>query len=120
MELEPEYLDANRDVVPAQVMKERLKLAQAGAIFLSVSVSKMHKHRTSPVRLDASGVVDEKNRDMLLFEAAQKCEAKLDALLKQGKLSIPEIEEQLRTELRRHFKRRLPRKPVVLVSITEA
>jgi len=118
LELEPEYLDGSRVEVPHQVLKERLRLAEAGVALMSVSVSKLHK-RLSPVRLETAGVVGEKMRDELLWEARQNCEGKLDSLLKQGKRTLAEIEEELRAELKRYFKHRLARKPVILISISE-
>ena len=120
LELEPEYLDGLRWEVPGEVLKERQKLAGAGVVSASVSVSRTAKRRLSPVRLDCAGVAGEHEQERLLEEAGRCCEEKLDWLLKQGKDSLPEMEEELRAELRRYFKRRLARKPLFLVAIHES
>jgi len=119
IKLEPEFLDSARTEVPALILKERLRLAQAGVVFLSVSISKMHKHRLSEVELRAAGLVNEKNVDSLLFEARDKCEQRIDAMLKSGRHTTAEIEDQLRAELKRFFKHCLARRPVSIVSVNE-
>ena len=119
VKLEPEYLDSVRSEVPLQVLKERLKLAGAGVVVVSVSLNRMHRQRLSPVRVESAGVKGEKDRAALLDEAGVRCEEKIDWLLKQEKHSLPEMEEQLRAELRRYFKRRLARKPALVIAINE-
>jgi ribonuclease J len=119
LELAPEFLDSSRNRVPASVLKERLKLAGAGAVFVDAAVNRLHRHRQGRVELKASGVTGEGAGEELMSEARLKCEEKMDGSLKSGKYLREELEEQLRTELRRFFKHRLARKPVLVISIRE-
>jgi ribonuclease J len=119
LELEPEFLDSSRNRVPAMVLKERLKLAQAGVVFVDVAVNKLHRQRQGRVQLQASGVTSEEKDDSLFAEARARCEERVDGLLKSGKYSAEDMDEQLRTELKRFFKHRLARKPVLMISIRE-
>jgi len=115
--LEPEFLDANRARVPAPVMKGRLRLAQAGAIFLSVALEKGSR-QILEVKLRAPGALTEEGDQEALAEVRKRCEARLRSI-DAGARPVEELEDQLLQEMKRMFKGKLRRRPMVFVSVLE-
>ncbi len=115
MALEPEFLDGNRARVPAHILKGRARLAQAGAIFLSVAIDRERK-QVLELKLKTPGALEETENNGLLLEAKGKCEHRLKQL-ELDRTSAVEIEDQLLAELKRFFKAKFRRRPLVLVSV---
>ncbi len=117
MELEPVFLDANRSPVPEGILKARTRLAYAGAILISIVLEK-GTGRILDLKLKAPGVLTEEGDREQLDEVRDRCQARL-RMIDAGRKSVEEIEDQLLQEMKRLFKVRLRRRPMVFVLVTE-
>jgi len=115
MELMPEFLDANRMRVPSEIIKGRLRLAYAGAVFVSVALDR-ERNQILELRMRGTGALLEEEDRKMEPEAKARCQARLDSI-KGNRPPVSDIENEFRAEMRRFFKARLKTRPMIFVSV---
>jgi mRNA degradation ribonuclease J1/J2 len=101
--------------VPSEIIKGRLRLAYAGAVFVSVALDR-ERNQILELRMRGPGALLEEEDRKMEPEAKARCQARLDSI-KGNRPPVSEIENEFRAEMRRFFKARLKTRPMIFVSV---
>jgi len=101
-------------------IRDRRKLAATGIIVAHTVLDRSNGEIVNgPDLLHRGFLAGEPESELLLDEAADYARAAIDDLPPQARTDLSEVQEALRTSIRRFFRRRIDRKPVVVPVVHE-
>ncbi len=101
------------------VVRDRRHLSSEGIVVPIVVVDRQTGHLESPPEIVTRGIVDPQEAAELLEEAARLLERAMDERPAEERLDAELTRERVRGELRRFFKRRTQRRPMVIPVVME-
>jgi ribonuclease J len=101
------------------VIRDRRHLSSEGIVVPIVVVDRQSGHLGSPPEIVTRGLVDPQGAQDLLEEAARVLERAMDARPAEERLDTELTRARVRGELRRFFKRRIQRRPMVIPVVME-
>lgn len=101
------------------VLRDRAKLANSGIIVAFVVMDRDTGEVTVPPELMQKGFIGEAEIDHLMDEAARYAFDAIGELSERARQDSNEVREAVRTSVRRFFRKRIDRKPVVIPVVHE-
>jgi ribonuclease J len=101
------------------VVRDRRHLSSDGIVVPIVVVSRQSGHLESPPEIVTRGIVDAEEAAGLAQEAGQLLAAAIDGRPAEERLDTELTRERVRDELRRFYKRRTQRRPMVIPVVME-
>ncbi len=101
------------------VLRDRAKLANSGIIVAFVVMDRASGEVTVPPELMQKGFIGEGEIDDLMDEASRYAFGAIGELSERARQDSNEVREAVRTSVRRFFRKRIDRKPVVIPVVHE-
>jgi ribonuclease J len=101
------------------VLRDRKHLSSEGIVVPVIVLDKVTGEMGSPPEIVTRGFVDAEERAGLLDEAARLLQATVDSRPPEERRDPSLLRERVRAELRRFFKKRLQRRPMVIPVVME-
>jgi ribonuclease J len=105
--------------VDDEVLRDRRHLAVDGLVLPVVAMRRQDGELAGPPEIITRGVVTDSSSEATLAEGARRLAEVIDALGVEERTDPGLLRETIRTELRRYFKRRSGRRPLVLPVVME-
>jgi ribonuclease J len=105
--------------VDDEVLRDRRHLAVDGLVLPVVAMRRQDGELAGPPEIITRGVVTDSSREATLAEGARRLVEAIEALGVEERTDPGLLRETIRTELRRYFKRRSGRRPLVLPVVME-
>jgi ribonuclease J len=101
------------------VVRERRHLARAGMVVAVVFLDRETGRLEKAPRLVARGALDPGTEEAILSDAEQELVQEMEALTREERRDLAQARERVRLCLRRFFKRRAERRPLVVPLVME-
>lgn len=105
--------------VKDMVLRDRMHLSKGGLVMALLAIDHASGEITSELEIFSKGFIDEGEEEQIINEAKREVSSYLDELTVEVKKEWSEIEAEIGRVLKRFFKKRMARRPVIIPVVME-